>query len=539
MKKDLSFLIKALIAAMLLVSVAFSATMLYKYNTLAKELFLQQHGVRLTGAVQAMLEEAHSLVLSAYLQNKRELLDDSCAMLEASIGIVRGGDIPVDSYTAAAADKIEIMVADIERLNSSPNPFGIDANSTINKISTEKREIASLLEKFEIGRWGIVTGGHAQLIGKLDYINFALLSMNLILGVLVAALWYSDKQKERAKKEILALNKNLKEAIEQKTAKLKAASESKSIFLSNISHDIKTPLNSIIGYSTLLLEESASDEKRKKKLEAILSSANYILELSLDMMDISRIESGKIKLYHEKFNLEELKTNINALFSNIADEKRVTLTVSTDTKEDAAAYGDKQKILRILYNLTANAIKFTPIGGFVEVKIKDSGENMYAFEIKDSGGGIAHEYQERIFEPFFQIAPSGGCNGNGLGLFIVKSYLEAMGSKIELESSAGRGSIFSFYLSLEPAPWSPTLKNEKEAVSPVSSYKDEPKLEKALKDSILESARLGHASILKQNIANIASEPLRDRLLYFAQHFDMAAIAKEIEIFEQDGVERI
>ncbi len=533
MKKDISRAIKPIIAFILLISVSFSAVMFYEYNKLAKELFLHQHGVRLTGAVQAMLEEAYGMALSTYSQNKKELIGDAEAMLEASIGIVRGGDILTDSYIYDAANKMEAVVAQMERLESALTSLdAIEANKTINQIFVDKKAIAALLERFEGNRWNLVTTGHAELLERLDYIKIALLAMNLMLGLLVGALWYSDRQKEASKQEILELNKNLEEAVAEQTTKLREMSESKSVFLSNISHDIKTPLNSIIGHSTLLLEESFADEKKKKKLEAILGSANYILELSSDMMDISRIESGKIKLYYEKFNLEELRTNINALFASVAAQKGVAFTVLSDIEETAAAYGDKQKILRILCNLTANAIKFTPKDGFVEVAIKKSGENIYAFEIKDSGRGIPREYLSRIFEPFFQINLDGR-GGNGLGLFIVKSYLEAMGSEIKVESEEEKGSVFYFSLTLEPAPGAPILKKSEEPTYKISSYEGEPALEEEIKNSILDAARLGHTSVLKQNIARVKSEPLKNRLLYFAELFDMAMIAKEIETFEK------
>lgn len=260
MKKDISQTLRPLIALVLVVSMAFSATMLYGYNKLAKELFLQQHGIRLTGAVQAMLEESYSLFLEASLQNNAERKNDSAAMLEASIGILKGGDLVADEQLSLTADKMESMLSKIE--NSAP----------LAEIVSNKKEIAALLEEFENKRWGTLTHRHAELIERLDYINISLVLMNLILGLLVVSLWHIDRQKERAKRELMDLNKSLEKTIAHKTAKLKSTSESKSVFLSNISHDIKTPLNSIIGYTSLLLEDDSLEDKKRRKLEFILQT---------------------------------------------------------------------------------------------------------------------------------------------------------------------------------------------------------------------------------------------------------------------------
>jgi len=531
MKKDISKIIKSLIILTLLISVSFGASMFYGYNKLAKELFLQQHGIRLTGAVQAMLEESYSLLLEASFQNKKEQLDNSVAMLEASVGILRGGDLLGDKNLGYAADKMDSLATKIEKID------GKEDNASLAKIASDKKEIAALLEEFENNRWGSLTKRHAELLEKLDYINASIMLMNFVLGLLMLALWYSDRQKDRAKKELVNLNKNLEDKIAQKTEKLKSANESKSVFLSNISHDIKTPLNSIIGYATLLLEEESLDAKKRKKLESILNSANYISELSCDMIDISRIESGKIKLYSEKFNIEELKTNIYALFANTALQKGVTLIIDTNIAENAAAYADKQKLLRILSNLTMNAIKFTSPGGVVKLTIKEEEENIYRFEVQDSGHGISKENSEIIFEPFYQVNANGK-TGNGLGLFIVKSYLEAMGSKINVESTLGEGSLFYFELSFESALGEP-IKKRLEQPGKINSYKNEPELDENLKNLILESARLGHMSTLKQNIAKIKSELLKKRLFYFADLFEMGKIATEIETFELEKAKEI
>lgn len=514
-----SSVVKIAIIFVLFISISLSGYLLYGYNKLAKELFMQQHGVRLTGALQSMIEESYSFALEARLNGKKELLDESVSTLEASVGIISGNDFATLGDMNKVIQKIEYLAVSIESLKENNDTSSLPAN-----IAAMKKDILSILEEYENIRWEQVTYKHGQLIEKLENINYLLFCSNIIFVVLAIAVWRLEAQKERARNELLDVNKNLEATIEEKTAKLRLASESKSIFLSNMSHDIKTPLNSIIGHASMALQD-AGDPKIKKQLETILHSAEYLAALAADIMDISCVESGRVKLNREKFNPIELQTNICGIFGPAAIQKKITLDVLTNVDDRAIIIGDKQKILRVLSNLVSNAINFTSAGGAVTVRIEKRPQNIYYFEVSDTGQGIAKVAFEKIFEPFFQVNASSKI-GNGLGLFIVKSYLDAMGSSINVESIKDKGSSFSFELLLEPIP---AIVEEKDSI-----YKDEPPLDEEQKSSILASAKLGHVSALKKSIAEVPSELLRKKLLNLAELFDMKGIADEIGRFEQE-----
>jgi signal transduction histidine kinase len=271
--------------------------------------------------------------------------------------------------------------------------------------------------------------------------------------------------------------------------------------------------------------QEAEEPKIKKQLETILHSAEYLSALAADIMDISYAESGKVRLSREKFNPIELQTNIYGIFGPTAIQKKITFEVLTNVDDKTVVIGDKQKILRVMSNLVSNAITFTPAGGVVNVRIEKRPQDLYYFEVSDTGQGIATGAFEKIFEPFFQVNTSSKI-GNGLGLFIVKSYLDAMGSSIRIDSAKDKGSVFSFELLLEALPTA----EEKDSV-----YKNEPLLGEEQKSSILASAKLGHSSALKKSIADIQSVPLRKKLIKLAESFDMEGIANEIDRFEQEG----
>lgn len=529
MKKDYSSIVKPVIALILLLSISFSFVMLYGYNRLAKELFGEQHGVRLTGAMQTMVEEGYSSFTEGVTENNITKLDNSIETLRATIGIVNGEDFAGSDIINQTRHKLTLMVS-IAKEQASDNDNQAKSKNK-EQMAALKKEVSLLLEEFENSRWGKVTFRHAALLEKLDSLNFVILAINLILIILVGVLWRIDRQKETARRELLELNRNLESIVCEKTERLKAANESKSLFLSNMAHDIKTPLNSIIGFASILANDESMDEKKKKQLESMLSSAYYILDIASDMTDIARIESGKIKLYREKFYIDELKTNLAALFTPLATQKNIKLDISCEINGNIGVFGDKQKLTRALSNLLSNAINFTDGGGKVKLLIASASKNRYRFEVSDSGKGIAKSNLAKIFEPFVQVETK-QLGGNGLGLFIVKSYLAAMDSEISVESEIGVGTRFYFDLYLEPS-------DDVRQHTNIDSYKDvkyaaEPDIDSKIKDEILEYARQGRISALKQSISEIKSEALKARLSHFADLFDMDGVANEVMRFEKE-----
>lgn len=236
-------------------------------------------------------------------------------------------------------------------------------------------------------------------------------------------------------------------------AKLAAesANQTKNEFLANMSHELRTPLNSIIGFSGLLMERTIGDinDKQERYANNILTGGKHLLSLINDILDISKVESGKMELYYETFSISGIITNVVTLLNQLAIEKSIEITTDIDERLSLIS-ADKQKIKQILYNLLSNAIKFTDEKGTISIKALYDDE-LVQIRIKDSGIGIDKKDIEKLFQPFQQIdsAASRNYQGTGLGLALVKSFVEMHGGNIWLDSEKGKGSIFTFTIPIE------------------------------------------------------------------------------------------
>ena len=246
-------------------------------------------------------------------------------------------------------------------------------------------------------------------------------------------------------------NHELKQINEQ----LQEASESKSAFLANMSHELRTPLNAIIGFSEVLKDLAFGElnQKQLKYVGNIYSSGKHLLSLINDILDLSKIESGKLELQIEEFSVPETIEGIIATVKGLASKKGITLDLQA--KQDLSYMtADHKKFKQILYNLLSNAIKFTPAGGKVSLTTNDStadskiSENFIHFTVADSGIGIAPENHAQVFAAFEQIDDSYSRQqeGTGLGLALTKKLVEMHGGKIWFESEVGKGTAFHFAL---------------------------------------------------------------------------------------------
>jgi signal transduction histidine kinase len=228
---------------------------------------------------------------------------------------------------------------------------------------------------------------------------------------------------------------------------LERASHQQSEFLAMVSHDFKTPLTSIITFTELLLDDAAGQINREQKeyLEDVLDSSGRLLTLVNDLLDLSRLEAGRIKLFCEVLDIKDLVKDAERTLRPLADKKGVTLNV---TMPDGLPLvrADALRITQVLLNLMGNAIKFTPGGGFIWIDAREDGRYLQV-AVKDTGIGIAPDEHEAVFEAFRQsgkVRPE----GSGLGLALAKSLLGLHGGRIWLESELGRGSTFYFTLPL-------------------------------------------------------------------------------------------
>jgi signal transduction histidine kinase/sensor domain CHASE-containing protein/DNA-binding response OmpR family regulator len=231
------------------------------------------------------------------------------------------------------------------------------------------------------------------------------------------------------------------------------ANRAKSEFLANMSHELRTPLNSIIGFSDLMISGSVGEmaDKQMKFLGNISTSGKHLLSLINNVLDVSKIEAGKMELDYELFDVYATIGEVKQLVSPLADKSELKLEILKDESLEKI-YVDRLKFKQILFNLASNAIKFTPIGGKViitAVRVHDKAQ----FSVKDTGIGISEEDRNKLFQPFMQLesTTTRRYEGTGLGLSLVKKMVEMHGGSVWVESELGKGTTFTFELPLEPA----------------------------------------------------------------------------------------
>jgi len=242
-----------------------------------------------------------------------------------------------------------------------------------------------------------------------------------------------------------------KSEIEQNLIKAKLKAEVsdrlKSAFLSNMSHEVRTPLNSIIGFSELLTDADFDEDQKKKFTQQIIRNGNNLLSIISDILDISKLESGEIKIRKIKINAQKFISNMMEQFLLQTDRNKHKLIVTfPKNSENVFVFADVDRLMQVFNNLVANAIKFTP-NGSIEIGYQPKGQ-MVEFYVKDTGIGISDEYRNKIFEHFMQVEADSTrkYGGNGLGLAISKNLIEQMGGEIWVESTFGEGSTFYFTL---------------------------------------------------------------------------------------------
>lgn len=239
-----------------------------------------------------------------------------------------------------------------------------------------------------------------------------------------------------------------KEALEDALEQAEKANKAKSNFLSNMSHDIRTPMNAIIGFTNLAQAHITEQELVKSYLEKILSASGHLLSLINDILDMSRIENGKMQIEENEMSLKAVIHDIQNMIEPMAEEAKQKFSIHVNVS-NTLVYGDKLRLNQVLINLLSNAVKFTPQGGSVQLEITQEmdapeGYGVYVFKVKDTGIGIAPEFIDKVFLAFEREknTTTSGIQGTGLGLSISKSIVEMMGGKISVTSEVNRGTEF-------------------------------------------------------------------------------------------------
>ena len=277
-------------------------------------------------------------------------------------------------------------------------------------------------------RWFHIVAMGSEVAGRIKYI-----------------LVMSDRTADRK------INQALSEAV----AAAEAASRAKSTFLSNMSHDIRTPMNAIIGFTTLAVSNIDNQERVKDYLTKTLSSSRHLLALINDILDMSRIESGKLQLEETEVNLAEMLHDIKTIVSGQIHAKQLELYMDAFDVTDEDVYCDRTRMGQILLNLLSNAIKFTPAGGTVSVRVRQFAGTVrdcaqYEFRVRDNGIGMSPEFAQKIFEPFERERTStvSRIQGTGLGMAITRNIVEMMGGTIKVQTEKNRGTEFIICLPL-------------------------------------------------------------------------------------------
>ena len=337
-----------------------------------------------------------------------------------------------------------------------------------------------------------------KLVGIVMAIIISFAAVFSVTAVFVGWIFLRQKQQQelRAEKEtnlrleqyniqLTQANDEMRRAQDAAAEALQSAeraSKAKTDFLSNMSHDIRTPMNAIIGITTLMKNELHEPEKLAEHLGKLESSGQLLLGIINDILDMSRIESGKTTLNVEKMNLSQQISRLDSIARQQAGQRRQSFTVRTDLQHENVL-GDPNRLNQVLMNILSNAVKYTPTGGHIRLEVEELPRNehyaRYRFVVQDDGIGMSEAFQKTLFDPFTREEKSGTnkVQGTGLGMAITKSVVDLMGGSISVESATGKGTRFEVVLEFpidteaDAVQQAQALPEETEAASPLSGMK--------------------------------------------------------------------
>lgn len=335
--------------------------------------------------------------------------------------------------------------------------------------------------------------------------------------IMYAITVYEDiTERQKSKAVLTDYNQVLKQQVEERTAELMAAKEAaeiasraKSRFLANMSHELRTPLNAILGFTHLIGSHPTLPPECREQTEIIRRSGHHLLILINEVLDLAKIESGRMSVTATRFDLYRLLDDVKSMFYFKAQEKGLQLSVDYAPQVPRYLQTDEMKLRQVLINLLGNAMKFTQTGWValgVRRCIQDQESetvldnqagvisripgNILAFEVRDTGPGIALEDIDRLFDAFVQThSGSNCCEGTGLGLPIARKFVQLMGGEITLESEVGRGSCFTVYLPVQEVSEIPEV-TPQTAPRPVALAPNEPRYRIAIVDDQVDNRQL-------------------------------------------------
>ncbi len=359
------------------------------------------------------------------------------------VRIERDGDA-ADNFYASLEEGVlppEYPLERVKELVETEQPFSLEYTRSNGEVCVVTFDPMKELY------WSFVTVVPREVFEEqsmsLVKIFSALLLASLAMMTLAVALILRRRQRQ------IALERKYREELTQALAMAEQASRAKTTFLNNMSHDIRTPMNAIIGFTALASTHIDNKERVKDYLGKISQSSNHLLSLINDVLDMSRIESGKMNIDERPENLAEILHSLRNIIQADIHAKRQELFIDTVDVFDEDIFCDKLRLNQVLLNILSNAVKFTPPGGTISVRtteraVSRSGYGTYEFRVKDTGIGMSQEFLKTIFDPFSQEHSStvSGIQGTGLGMSITKNIVDMMGGTIQVNSEMGKGSEF-------------------------------------------------------------------------------------------------
>ncbi len=266
-------------------------------------------------------------------------------------------------------------------------------------------------------------------------------------------------ERKRAEEELVRYKVHLEETVQQRTEELRqardaaeSANKAKSLFLANMSHELRTPLNAILGLSQLMRQDTNLSPPQHETLEIINRSGEHLLKLINDVLEIAKIEAGRLKLETATFDLHAMAREVADMMRLRAQQKGLRLELDQSSQFPRYIKGDEARLRQILVNLLGNAVKFTAEGGItLRLGVKPEDRQHLTIEVEDTGPGISKADQQRLFNPFVQLTTGEAQGGTGLGLSIVRQFVELMKGRVHVESTPGKGSLFRVELPLQAA----------------------------------------------------------------------------------------
>ena len=409
--------------------------------------------------VAAHRAESTELLLLAYRYTPAEFVEETALSIQSILdgypAETSGTLFIVQNNQVVAANRPELIGQDVA---GSPLAQGIRKAGAAEKL-THTRDWNGSGCYFGMFCHGRSFDLYAYTDEKIIFRESLLLILTVLVGYILLVMILqllrrrSVQEMEQQKKE---QEKKYQTQLEEQNRKLEialqhegAANRAKREFLFNMSHDIRTPMNAIIGFTSLAATHIDNREQVLDYLKKISTSSQHLLSLINDVLDMSRIESGKVKIEEKAVHLPDLVHDVRSIIQPDVSAKRLSLFIDTMDVENEDIITDPLRLNQILLNILSNAIKFTPTGGTISIRIAQKngapkGRGCYEFRIKDNGIGMSEEFQKHIFEEFSREESStvSGIQGTGLGMSITKNIVDLMGGTIALTSEPGKGSEF-------------------------------------------------------------------------------------------------